>query len=45
MAELTTNKNYLQPTGFRVIISRQNYPNLEYFAQGVTHPGALPFLR
>ena len=40
MAELTTNKNYLQPTGFRVIISRQNYPNLEYFAQGVTHPGS-----
>lgn len=40
MAELTSNKNYLQPTGFRVIISRQNYPNLEYFAQGVTHPGS-----
>lgn len=40
MAELTTNKNYLQPTGFRVIISRQNYPNLEYFAQGVNHPGS-----
>ena len=39
MAKLTSNKNYLQPTGFRVIISRQNYPNLEYFAQGVTHPG------
>jgi hypothetical protein len=40
MAELTTNKNYLQPTGFRVIISRQDYPNLEYFAQGVSHPGS-----
>jgi hypothetical protein len=40
MATLTDNKNYLQPTGFRVIISRQNYPNLEYFAQSVTHPGS-----
>ena len=40
MAELTSNKNYLQPTGFRVIISRQDYPNLEYFAQGVSHPGS-----
>jgi len=40
MAELTTNKNYLQPTGFRVIMSRQDYPNLEYFAQGVQHPGS-----
>ena len=40
MATLTDNKNYLQPTGFRVIISRKNYPNLEYFAQGVTHPGS-----
>lgn len=38
MAELTTNKNYLQPTGFRVIIDRVNYPNLEFFAQSVSHP-------
>jgi hypothetical protein len=37
---LTTNKNYLQPTGFKVIIGRRNYPNLEYFAQSFTHPGA-----
>lgn len=37
---LTTNKNYLQPTGFKFIISRTNYSNLEYFAQSVTHPGA-----
>jgi hypothetical protein len=37
---LTTNKNYLQPTGFRVVIGRRNYPNIEYFAQGFTHPGA-----
>jgi hypothetical protein len=39
MATLSTNKNYLQPTGFRVVISRENYPNIEYFAQSVTHPG------
>jgi len=38
--ELTTNLNYLQPTGFRVIIDRTRYPNLEYFAQTVSHPGA-----
>lgn len=37
---LTVNKNYLQPTGFKFIINRQNYSNLEYFAQSVTHPGA-----
>ena len=35
---LTGNKNYLQPTGFRVIIDRENYPNLEFFAQSVDHP-------
>lgn len=37
---LTTNKNFLQPTGFKFIINRRNYPNLEFFAQSVTHPGA-----
>lgn len=37
---LTTNKNFLQPTGFKFVIDRRNYPNLEYFAQSVTHPGA-----
>jgi len=40
MATLTSNKNYLQPTGFKVVINREDYPNLEYFAQAVTHPGA-----
>lgn len=40
MATLTTNKNYLQPTGFKVVINRENYPNLEYFAQSIQHPGA-----
>lgn len=43
MATLTDNKNYLQPTGFRVIIDRENFPNLEFFAQSVDHPDvALP---
>jgi hypothetical protein len=36
---LTTNTSYLQPTGFSVSISRENYPNLEFFAQGIQHPG------
>ena len=40
MATLTENKNYLQPTGFSVSIDRKNYPNLQYFAQSITHPGA-----
>jgi hypothetical protein len=29
----------LQPTGFRVLIDRKNYPNFEFFAQSVAHPG------
>lgn len=40
MATLTDNKNYLQPTGFSVSIDRKNYPNLQYFAQSITHPGS-----
>ena len=35
---LTANKNYLQPTGFKVVINRKDYPNLEFFAQSVNHP-------
>ena len=38
--ELTSNLNYLTPTGFRIVIDRARYPNLEYFCQTVTHPGA-----
>lgn len=38
MAELTTNINYLQPTGFKVIIDRKKFGNLEFFAQSVSHP-------
>ena len=37
---LTTNKNFLQPSGFRVIIGREDYANLEFFAQSVQHPGS-----
>lgn len=37
---LTNNKNFLQPTGFRIIIERDRYANLEFFSQSVTHPGS-----
>lgn len=38
MTNLTQNNNYLQPTGFKIIIDRQNYANVEFFAQSVSHP-------
>ena len=44
LAELTgdpnqvPNSTFLQPTGFRILIDRNNYPNLEFFAQSVSHP-------
>ena len=38
---LTTNFNYLQPTSFKLVIDRKNFPNLEFFCQNVTHPGLL----
>jgi hypothetical protein len=41
MANLTENFNYLQPTGFKLVIDRRNYPNLEFFCQNVTHPGMI----
>ena len=41
MATLTTNTNYLQPTSYKLTIDRENYPNLEFFAQAVTHPGMI----
>ena len=49
MATLTSNLNYLQPTGFKLVIDRENYPNLEFFCQSAAHPdmtltpGELPF--
>lgn len=30
--------NFLQPTGFKVIINRKRFKNLEFFAQTVQHP-------
>ena len=41
MATLTNNLNYLQPTSYKLTIDRENYPNLEYFAQSLTHPGMI----
>jgi hypothetical protein len=38
MATLTTNKNFLSPTGFQFKIDTL-YPNLEYFAVAATLPG------
>ena len=38
MAELTQNTNFFQPTGFKLIIERTNFPNLEFFAQSISHP-------
>ena len=41
MSSLTENFNYLQPTSFKLVIDRKNFPNLEFFCQQVTHPGLL----
>ena len=41
MATLTENFNYLQPTSFKLVIDRRNYPNLEFFCQTITHPGMI----
>jgi len=38
MGEKIENINFLAPTGFRVIISREYYPHLQYFAQSISHP-------
>jgi hypothetical protein len=32
------NINYLQPNLFKLVVDRKNYPNLEFFAQSVSHP-------
>ena len=41
MAQLTENFNYLQPTSFKLVIDRRNYPKLEFFCQTITHPGMI----
>lgn len=38
MAKLTSNINYLQPTGFKLVVDRKKFGNLEYFAQSIDHP-------
>ncbi len=38
---ITTNFNYLQPTSFKLVIDRSNYPNLEFFVQDFTHAGVI----
>jgi len=40
MSGTTGGTNLFQPTGFKVIIDRKNFANLEFFVQAVTHPGA-----
>jgi hypothetical protein len=30
--------NYLQPNGFRVVINRQQFGNVQFYAQSVQHP-------
>lgn len=30
--------NYLQPNGFRVVVNRRDFPNLQFYAQSVSHP-------
>ena len=39
MNNLTTNRNYLSPTGFKVVINSQEFSNLEYFCTHATVPG------
>ena len=33
-----SNSNFLYTTGFKIIVNRKRFPNLEFFAQGITHP-------
>jgi len=30
--------NYLQPAGFKIIVSKENYPYLSFLAQSIQHP-------
>jgi|TARA_R100000027_G_scaffold35067_1_gene25783 hypothetical protein len=32
------NENYLEPTGFKMVLDRKFYPKTEYFVTSVTHP-------
>ena len=48
---LSSNTNLLQPNVFKVSVNRKKFPNLEFFASGIIHPGLgmnateLPFRR
>jgi hypothetical protein len=39
MADFTCDTNFLAPSGFKITISRENFPNISFFAQQVQHPG------
>lgn len=32
------SQNFLQPTGFKIVILRKRFKNLEFFAQSIQHP-------
>lgn len=32
------SQNFLQPTGFKVVVLRKRFKNLEFFAQSIQHP-------
>ena len=32
------SQNFLQPTGFKIVVLRKRFKNLEFFAQSVQHP-------
>ena len=36
---VSSNNNLLQPNAFKVQINRKKFPNIEFFAVGVIHPG------
>ena len=38
LPKISSTTSYLQPTGFKLVMDRRNYPNLEYFAQSIIHP-------
>ena len=40
MTTLTTNKNFLSPVGFQLVINRTKFANIEYFCTGVTLPSS-----
>lgn len=38
MNNVTANKNYLSPTGFKITINSAKFANLEYFCTQLNHP-------